>query len=103
MLYSDIKENVLKETGITSKQYDVIVDDFWSKIRELLSNPLNANLGLRLSTFGTWWLDIWKIKAVRRKLENTERFVHNREYADELIVKLEKIYKNYKNEKNDNE
>jgi nucleoid DNA-binding protein len=99
MLHSDIKENVMKETGISSKQYDVIVDDFWHKIREILSSPLQINLGLRLSTFGTWWLDIWKIKVISKNNPNPFK----EEYNKLLIENLDKFYKTYKNEKKHDE
>ncbi|MDV7399377.1 hypothetical protein RZS08_48645 [Arthrospira platensis SPKY1] len=90
---------MMKETGISSKQYDIIVEDFWQKIRDILSDPLHINLGLRLSTFGTWWLDVWKIKAITKKNLGSDR----EDYNNLLIQNLDKNYKSYKNEKKHDE
>lgn len=99
MMFSDIKENVLKETGISSAQYDLIISDFWRKIRELLSKPEDIKMGLRISGFGTWWMNYWRIKAVTKKTIELNREGYDKEYYLNIIENLKQLKKQYKNGK----
>lgn len=101
MLFSDIKDNVLKETGISSAHYDVVISDFWRSIREILSHPESIRLGLRLEGFGTWWMHYWKIKALnkQKKPGQIDTKGNTTEFYQELEDNLTQLIKTYKNGK----
>lgn len=101
MLFSDIKENVLKETGISSAHYDLIVSDFWERVRAILSAPEHIKMGLRLEGFGTWWMHYWKIKVLteRRSEDYIDDKGNSSSYYKEIEQNLKKLIKTYKNGK----
>ncbi len=101
MLFSEIKENVLKETGISSAHYDLVISDFWRTIREILSNPSDIKMGLRLEGFGTWWMHYWKIKAFikAREGKTVDDKGHTLEFYQEIENNLKNLIKTYKNGK----
>jgi nucleoid DNA-binding protein len=63
----DISYLVAKETGLSKEHVEFIISNFWSAIREYLSNPLDCKLGIKLVGFGVFRL---RTKAVRYVYEN---------------------------------
>lgn len=114
MQLSDIKKNVMEKTGIPSDMYEMVISDFWRKLKEVLQDAPNNNLGVRIAEFGTFHLNyyklrsyanVWKEKNPEGQLEpNVKNPKYNLPEMEKMLDNLETLLKTYKNEqKVDNE
>lgn len=99
MMFTEIKENVMKETGISSAHYDLIVSDFWKTIKEILMKPEDIKMGLRLEGYFTWWMQYWRIKATTQNAINLNKEGYDKEYYLNILENLKQLKKSYKNGK----
>jgi len=111
MYLKEIKENVLKETGITSEMYDMVIADFWKKLKQVLQDAPNILMGIRIAEFGTFTLNYWTLKRYvqvwkgRNERPKVTKIRYTVDDLERMLIKLEPLVKTYKNEqkKPDNE
>jgi hypothetical protein len=104
MLFSEIKENVMKETGISSKHYEVVISDFWKTVRSILSNPKEVRLGLRFEGYFTFWLNYWRIRGIRdnKFVPDVDFKGTTKEFYADLVEILKPLKKSYRHGKTGN-
>jgi len=69
---NDINYMVAEETGLSKKQVDYIIKNFWDSIRYYLTHPLEAKAGILINGWGSFYMNIFNLKKYKKHIETNE-------------------------------
>jgi len=75
----DIYYLVSKETNIPQKQVEFVINSFWYSIRQKITNPLESQLGIRISKFIRFELTHSSVqRKLRQNISSEKKIFYNK-------------------------
>jgi len=87
----DILTYTARECNITQDHLKIILSDFWSTIRQFLTNPLETKRGILINEFGLFYM---KPYTVKKKKELLIKRTPNSPKVNEHELLIKQITKN---------